>query len=34
MIEAQSGRVWARRREGGGAEIGLTIPVYKNGASN
>jgi PAS domain S-box-containing protein len=32
MVEAQSGRVWARPREGGGSEFGLTLPVYKNGA--
>jgi K+-sensing histidine kinase KdpD len=31
MMEAQSGSVWARPREGGGSEIGLTLPVYKNG---
>ncbi|MEO6197619.1 MAG: ATP-binding protein [Dehalococcoidia bacterium] len=31
MIEAQSGRVWARPRKGGGSEIGVTLPIYKNG---
>jgi PAS domain S-box-containing protein len=34
MIEAQSGSVWARPREGGGSEIGLTLPVYTNGADS
>jgi len=29
LIEAQSGRVWARRREGGGLEITFTLPYYK-----
>jgi PAS domain S-box-containing protein len=31
MMEAQSGSVWVRPREGGGSEIGLTLPVYRNG---
>ena len=29
LMEAQAGRVWARPREGGGLEIGVTLPIYK-----
>jgi PAS domain S-box-containing protein len=29
LMEAQAGRVWARPREGGGLEAGITMPVYK-----
>jgi K+-sensing histidine kinase KdpD len=27
LIEAQSGRIWARQREGGGLELGFALPV-------
>jgi two-component system osmolarity sensor histidine kinase EnvZ len=27
LIEAQSGRIWARPREGGGLELGFALPV-------
>lgn len=29
LIEAQSGRIWARPREGGGLELSFALPVYK-----
>jgi len=29
LMEAQSGRVWAKPRDGGGLEIGFALPVYK-----
>jgi len=29
LIEAQAGRIWARPREGGGLEVGVTLPIYK-----
>ena len=32
MIEAQSGYVWARPRDGGGLEVGFTLPLYKEEA--
>jgi K+-sensing histidine kinase KdpD len=27
LIEAMGGRIWARRREEGGAEFGFTVPI-------
>jgi signal transduction histidine kinase len=27
LIEAQSGRIWARRREGGGTEFAFSVPM-------
>ena len=27
LIEAQGGRIWARPRDGGGAEFGFTLPL-------
>ncbi len=32
MIEAQSGRIWARPRRGGGLEIGFALPLYREDA--
>jgi len=29
LVEAQSGRVWAQPRQGGGSEIGFALPVVK-----
>jgi two-component system sensor histidine kinase KdpD len=29
LVEAQAGRIWARPRQGGGLEVGVTLPVYK-----
>ena len=29
LVEAQAGRIWARPREGGGLEVGVTLPIYK-----
>lgn len=29
LVEAQAGRIWARSREGGGAEFGFTLPIDK-----
>ena len=29
LIEAQAGRIWARPREGGGLEVGVTLRIYK-----
>jgi PAS domain S-box-containing protein len=29
LVEALSGRIWARPREGGGLEVGFTLPVYE-----
>ena len=29
LMEAQAGRVWARPRQGGGLEVGITLPTYK-----
>jgi PAS domain S-box-containing protein len=29
LIEAQAGSIWARPREGGGLEVGVTLPMYK-----
>jgi two-component system sensor histidine kinase KdpD len=29
LTEAQAGRIWARLRDGGGLEVGVTLPVYK-----
>jgi len=28
LVEAQGGRMWARAREGGGTEIGFSLPAY------
>ncbi len=28
LVEAQGGRIWQRDREGGGAEVGLSLPIY------
>ncbi|MGH8526666.1 MAG: ATP-binding protein [Gammaproteobacteria bacterium] len=33
LTEAQAGRIWARLREGGGLEVGITLPLYKEVAS-
>lgn len=30
LIEAQSGRIWAKPREGGGLEVGMALPLYKD----
>lgn len=29
LMEAQAGRVWARPRQGGGLEVRVTLPIYK-----
>ncbi len=29
LVEAQGGRIWLRNRDGGGAEVGFTLPVYR-----
>jgi len=29
LVEAQAGRIWARPRQGGGLEVGVTLPIYK-----
>jgi PAS domain S-box-containing protein len=29
LIEAQAGSIWARPRKGGGLEVGVTLPLYK-----
>jgi signal transduction histidine kinase len=29
LVEAQGGRIWLRRREGGGAEVGFDLPIYQ-----
>ena len=29
LIDAQSGRIWARPREGGGLEIAFCLPLYE-----
>ena len=31
LAEAQAGRIWARPREGGGLEVGITLPLCKEG---
>lgn len=31
MVEAQSGRIWARPRRGGGLEVGFALPLYEEG---
>jgi len=28
LVEAQGGRIWQAERSGGGAEVGLTLPIY------
>jgi two-component system sensor histidine kinase KdpD len=28
LIEAQSGRIWAQRRDRGGLEVSFTLPIY------
>jgi signal transduction histidine kinase len=28
LIEAMRGRIWVKRREGGGAEFGFALPRY------
>jgi K+-sensing histidine kinase KdpD len=28
LVEAQGGRIWQHDREGGGAEVGLSLPIY------
>ena len=30
IVEAQGGRVWARRRDGGGAAIGFALPLSRD----
>jgi PAS domain S-box-containing protein len=32
LIEAQGGRVWARPRDGGGLEVGFSLPIYSEAA--
>lgn len=32
LIEAQGGRMWARSREGGGAELGFALPIVEDDA--
>jgi signal transduction histidine kinase len=29
LIEAMSGVIWARSREGGGLEVGFSLPLYE-----
>ena len=31
LAEAQAGRIWARPREGGGLQVGITLPLCKEG---
>jgi signal transduction histidine kinase len=31
LVDAMSGRMWARSRDGGGSEIGFWLPVYEPG---
>ncbi len=31
LVEAQSGKIWARPREGSGLEVGFTLPLYDGG---
>jgi signal transduction histidine kinase len=28
LVEAQGGRIWQNERDGGGAEVGLSLPIY------
>jgi two-component system sensor histidine kinase MprB len=32
LVEAQSGEIWARAREGGGLELGFTLPLFDEDA--
>ena len=34
LIEAQSGKIWAKPREGGGLEICFTLPFYEGGTDD
>lgn len=34
LVEAQSGRIWARQRDGGGLEIGFSLPVAEDEADD
>jgi len=29
LVEAQGGRIWLRNRDGGGAEVGFALPLYR-----
>jgi len=33
LVEAMSGQIWARLREGGGLEVGFTLPLYRGHGS-
>jgi signal transduction histidine kinase len=33
LIEAQDGTVWLRGRQGGGTEVGFTLPLYREEAA-
>ena len=32
LVEAQGGRIWQHDRDGGGAEVGLSLPIYADPA--
>jgi K+-sensing histidine kinase KdpD len=34
LAEAQAGRIWARPREGGGLEVGITLPICKEAGND
>jgi hypothetical protein len=34
LVEAQSGRIWAKGRHGGGLEIGFSLPVAEDEADD
>ena len=29
LVEAQGGQIWLRNRDGGGAEVGFALPIYR-----
>jgi two-component system sensor histidine kinase KdpD len=33
LVEAQSGRIWAKRRDGGGSEFGFSVPIADDDGS-
>ena len=34
LVEAQAGRIWARPREDGGLQVGITLPLCKEGMND